>query len=255
MENNFNLKTFPQQEDTAKTKTEKGGVLVFTNVLLTLITIGLGIYIFLQQKDVKEIETKKEKISKTDENTNSKFVGKQISATLPEGWEIIEYEDGNGSKFLMEGVNYKGLTGLEIKKEGKEIMTLSAIDGFGSTSCPALPHFTDSSENYEKDIKEMVGYTGEEFKLLDYTEAKFSEYKWFDRDIRRINTDLYYDTEKKGEFFEPQCVVKIITFETPIFESNSEGESTSSYQYQISDELTEKDLRELDRLLESMEEI
>jgi hypothetical protein len=42
------------------------------------------------------------------------FIGEAVTATLPKGWSIQEYFNGEGSDMLTEGVTYTGLTGLKI---------------------------------------------------------------------------------------------------------------------------------------------
>ncbi len=279
-ENNFNLQPTPPKESVVEDIPKKGNFLVVANVLLTLLVIGLGVYIFVTDKKVKELKIKdKDKesviqedtdeedvvIEKKEENKNEKeivskpqtksFTGKYIKAELPTGWEIIEYGDGEGTEFLMDGTNYKGLTGLKISYNQKNILTMSALDGFGSNECSKLPHFKDSSEKYENDMREMSEETGHTFELLDYTNGGYQEYKWFDRNIRRVGDTFHYDTKNNNAYFEPQCLFSVVAFETSLFSSDSGSPTMNSYQYELEKTVTKTVLEQLDTILKSMKTI
>ncbi len=276
-ENNFNLKPTPPKDGIVKDIPQKGNPLIITNILLTLLVVGLGVYIFMTDKKVKELEqeskdkenivqedTDKEEgvVEKIEEKENEKevvsksqtknFTGKYIKAELPTGWEIVEYGNGEGTEFLMDGTNYTGLTGLKIHYNQKNILTMSAVDGFGSNECSKLPHFKDSSEKYENDMREMSEETGHTFELLDYTNGGYEEYKWFDRDIRRVGDTFHYDTKNNNAYFEPQCIFPVVAFETPLFSSDSGSPTMNSYQYELEKTVTKTVLEQLDTILKSM---
>lgn len=280
-ENNLNLQptpsidnvveTTPPVDNVVETTPKKGKMLVFTNVLLALLVIGLGIYIFITNKKIKELEKEdQEKITQkgglvvveaeVEEETVEKpqtknFVGKYIKAELPTGWEIVEYGNGEGTEYLMDGTNYTGLTGLKISYNQKNILIMSAIDGFGSNECSKLPHFKDSSEKYENDMKEMVEGTGNTFELLDYTNGGYEEYKWFDRNIRRVGSTFHYDTQNDNAYFEPQCMFPVVAFETSLFSNDSGSPTMNSYQYELEQTTAKTVLEQLDAILKSMKVI
>jgi len=283
-ENNFNLQPTPPKESVVETAPKKGNTLIIINVLLTLLIIGLGVYIFMTDKKVKELEktnkvkesvvqedienekevviekeetgeenkTEKEVVSKPQTKT---FTGKYIKAELPTGWKIVEYGNGEGTEYLMDGTNYKGLTGLKIYYNEGTILTMSAVDGIGSNECPKLPHFTDSSDEYEKNMRDMVESTGKELELLDYTSGNYEEYKWFDRNIRRVGNTFHYDTKNNNAYFEPQCMFPVIAFETPMFSSDSGSPTMNSYQYKLEKTAAKTVLEQLDTILKNMKTI
>jgi len=281
-ENDFNLQPTPPKESVVEDIPKKRNFLVVANVLLTLLIIGLGVYIFMTDKRVKELEkenedkenvvqedTDKEKdvVEKVEEkeNKNEKevtskpqtknFTGKYIKAELPTGWEIVEYGNGEGAKILVEGINYKGLTGLKISYNQKNILTMSAVDGFGSNECPKLPHFADSSEKYESYMREMVEGTGKTLELINYSSGDYSEYKWFDRNIRRVGDTFHYDTQNNNAYFEPQCLFSIVAFDTLLFSNDSSSPTLNSYQYELEKTATKTVLEQLDTILKSMKTI
>ena len=64
--NNANIQSTPQVESVVKNVPRKMNVLLITNIFLTLLIIGLGVYIFMTDKKVKQLEKgiqKKENIT------------------------------------------------------------------------------------------------------------------------------------------------------------------------------------------------
>lgn len=254
-ENNFNLRPILPKEERVEPPRKKGSALTFANLLLAMIVIGLGVYIFITEKNMKDSKVEKDNGKTKEEVVITKYTGKYISADLPTDWEITEYGNGQGTVSLTDGPTYTGLTGLKVRYNNEEILSMPAIDGIGSNSCPKLPHFSDSSDIYEKDIKEMVEGTGETFELLDYTNGEYTKYKWLDRDIRRVGRTLYYDTKNNNQYFEPQCMATFVAFETSLFENDSGSPTMNGYMYKINESATEELLQQLDKILESMKVI
>lgn len=71
--NNANIQSTPQVESVVKNVPRKMNVLLITNIFLTLLIIGLGVYIFMTDKKVKQLEKgiqKKENITQKDTDEN-----------------------------------------------------------------------------------------------------------------------------------------------------------------------------------------
>jgi hypothetical protein len=180
------------------------------------------------------------------------FEGETLSAVLPEGWEIIEYFDGEGTDMIDPGTSYTGLTGIQILNKREEVMKIEGVSGIGFVGCQELPRFTDSSPEYEQEQEELnEEIMEEEIEYLDYTDIPYSEFNWFEKKFRRIQTALYYDTVEDNDYFEPQCEVSFFRLENLGFE-DADGYPGDTYMYTISQEATEEELRLLDQILISM---
>jgi hypothetical protein len=180
------------------------------------------------------------------------FKGETLSAVLPEGWEIIEYFDGEGTDMIDPGTSYTGLTGIQILNEREGMMKIEGVSGIGFVGCQELPRFTDSSPEYEQEQEELnEEIMEEEIEYLDYTDIPYSEFNWFEKKFRRIQTALYYDTVEDNDYFEPQCEVSFFRLENLGFE-DADGYPGDTYMYTISQEATEEELRLLDQILISM---
>ena len=147
--NNSTIQSTPQVESVVKNVPRKMNVLLITNIFLTLLIIGLGVYIFMTDKKVKQLEKgiqKKENITQkdADENkivekektTETEYKGEYISAKLPKGWEIKEYTGGDAITTAEKSVQYSGLTNLIISKDKENIFEMKIIDGIGLLGCP-----------------------------------------------------------------------------------------------------------------------
>lgn len=229
---------------------KKKSVLLYVNILLIIIVLGLGAYIlktenfFTEEKkeetveredDIEEEDGEEEEMSE-EEATTSYFAGKYITATLPLGWNIKEEED-LGSQFK----------GFQIAHGGKTIMELEILDGVGSVGCPQIVLFSDSPENYEEEMKEMNTEIGMEAAVLDYTNTKYSDIHLFGLRMRRVGNRMFFDTDEKTKAFEAQCEGSWI-----VIEELSEIASTSYFNLTISNQATAEELNSLDIILESL---
>lgn len=273
-ENNLNLQptppidnvveTTPPVDNVVKTAPKKGKMLVFTNVLLALLVIGLGIYIFITNKKIKELEKEdQEKITQkgglvvveaeVEEETVEKpqtknFVGKYIKAELPEKWTIKEYKDGEGSYLITEGSDYSGLTGLEISNGNKTIMEMHILDGVGSVGCQRITLFKDSPKGFQDDKEKMNKEIGVEAEILDYTNTAYSEITLFGLKIRRVETEVFYDVDSNTTTFEASCERNWIPLK-----GLKKVAPVTLFQIVISKEATSNELATLDSILESLE--
>lgn len=254
---------------TMQEEKKKKSVLFYINIFLLLAVLGLGAYILVkegfwikkQNHEMKETEEATEK-KKSDgsivvEVKESKYVdfeGDYIKAKLPEGWSIKEYKDGEGSDYLVDGSNPKGLTGLEIKRGENIILKLEAVDGYGVIDCGELAHFKDFSKEYEEKWMGGDREIGEKTKVLDFTNTAYSEAILFGTKIRRVGKTFYYDTVEEGPYFESHCTRVILVFKDLMF-TVGEGSNQSKhgdYQYTLSEDVSEDNLLLLDGILKSM---
>ena len=243
---------------------EKKTPLFYINIVLLLIVLGLGAYILYKEgywaktKEQEKIETedalKEEKELDEKEPKTKDFTGTYIKAKLPEGWDIVEYEDGEGTDTVTEGSKVVGLTGLEIKKGGTVILKLKALEGYGSNECSQIAHFKDFSQEYEEDKKEMAEETGHTVTFLDFTKTPYTEINLFGIKIRRVEKEIFYDTIEGDSYFQPQCLKPVLIFDDLTFTVGEGAYQTSNgdYSYSFSGNVTTEELNLLDDILKSM---
>jgi hypothetical protein len=270
--NNANIQSTPQVESVVKNVPRKMNVLLITNIFLTLLIIGLGVYIFMTDKKVKQLEKgiqKKENITQkdTDENkivekektTETEYKGEYISAKLPKGWEIKEYTGGDAITTAEKSVQYSGLTNLIISKDKENLFEMKIIDGIGLLGCPEYVKFKDfppaKIQEIEKENKE-IGMTTE---YIDYTNISYSEFTFLGSKVRRVKNRLFSDMDDVEQYFDPGCL-EVIYLEDIFATASSNSNQTTPYKiniYQVTilGNSTENTLKELDKVLESIQPV
>lgn len=270
--NNANIQSTPQVESVVKNVPRKMNVLLITNIFLTLLIIGLGVYIFMTDKKVKQLEKgiqKKENITQkdADENkivekektTETEYKGEYISAKLPKGWEIKEYTGGDAITTAEKSVQYSGLTNLIISKDKENIFEMKIIDGIGLLGCPEYVKFKDfppaKIQEIEKENKE-IGMTTE---YIDYTNISYSEFTFLGSKVRRVKNRLFSDMDDVEQYFDPGCL-EVIYLEDIFATASSNSNQTTPYKiniYQVTilGNSTENTLKELDKVLESIQPV
>lgn len=248
---------------------KKKSVLFYINIFLFISVLALGTYILFKEKfwikeQEQEVQETKEKteekkgdgsvVVEVKETEYTDFTGEFVKAQLPEGWSIKEYKDGDGTEYLVDGINVKGLTGLEIKKDENIIFKLEAVDGYGVIDCGELAHFKDFSKEYEEKWMRGDREIGEETKILDFSNTAYSEAILFGTKIRRVGKTFYYDTVEEGPYFESHCTRLILVFKDLVFTvgKGSNQSKHSDYQYTLSEDVSEDNLLLLDGILKSM---
>lgn len=195
-----------------------------------------------------------------DENTEeqteetSTFEGEYITAEIPEGWSIVEYMDGDGSDMIVEGVQYVGLTGLDIVSPNDlVIFSMQAIDGIGLIGCSNYAVFSDDNPSYYQEQVNANTEAGVTMSEQDFTNTEYVEFDWLGTTMRRIGSVYYYDTEEGNNYFEPPCTTSLIVLEGLTYDAGSyTGES---YDYGFTENATGDDYTTVDQILESMEVI
>jgi hypothetical protein len=200
---------------------------------------------------IDEEECIEDEESKSSENTE--FTGDYFTATLPTGWVLREYENGNGSEYLLDGETYTGLTGLEIRNpDGDRVFSMMSVTGIGFSGCPMYAVFEDNNEDFQNEIESNL-IEGEEIQdLKDYTDTEYEEFELLGTTVRRIGTEYYYDTVEGNNYFESPCVNGLITLEG-LYYMDSDGYHLDAYYYGAETDATEEDLLIVDGILDSLE--
>ena len=190
-----------------------------------------------------------------EEASTTEFEGEVISATLPVGWSIVEYFDGDGTTSLPEGMDYLGLTALDIvTPDNRQVFTLQAVSGIGFAGCPEYAIFDDNGEAYMFEQETASTEMGETLNTVDLTGEDYEEFEFLNTTFRRIDRDYWYDTQEGNNYFEPPCVNGLLTLEGLYF-TDTDGYKYEAYFYGATEDSTEEDLLIVDTILESMEVI
>jgi hypothetical protein len=265
MEVQENLRRNPQEDYLRKNSqnNSKGkdlGIAVL-NILLAIVTVILLGYIaykngYIDLDNILNIQREEEGTEEESSNPTdfglTTFEGDYFTAVLPLEWTITEYKDGEGTTMISsEGPTYTGLTGIVIANNEEEIMKIEGVSGIGFIGCPELPKFEDTDPDYEEKQEDLVNEIGGEIQYLDFTETPYSEFTWLDKTVRPVKTAIYYDTIEGDNYFQPQCEVSFLRIEDFGFEDEG-GNKGDTYMYTISEDATEEQLENLDKILTSM---
>ncbi len=255
------------KENVVETTPKKSNFLVVVSILLFLLVVCLGIYIFMMDKKIKELEKENKKqecivqedsteevveIEDVKEDTGKEvvtkpqiktFSGKYISAEVPENWSVKELFGKEGSSFV--GDEYTGLSAVNIYKDGKEMLTLQTVRLGGGNPFTKIYRFKDYSPKYEEEMTKLITERGDKPEIIDYTKTVFYEYKVLGQKIRRIETTLFEDARKDTETFES---IESLYIQLPI---NCGEESISLNYYKYIENISSQDLLVIDDILQS----
>lgn len=240
-------------------------ILLVTLSCLLLLAVGyyliFTLEIFRKEQDSPDLENdivqeaiddKEETAEKEIPETNTLFTGKYIIATIPKGWRIEEYENGQGSKMLTSGLKYTGLTGLKVFKQDSEMFSMQAVYGLGFAGCPNYAKFKDESITYYQQIVSDNEVVGEQLNINDFTTSPYTEFKWLGLPFRRVDKTYVYDTKPGNQYFESTCVFTLVSFpDITLFKADGNFES-SAYDFGATDSASQQDLLLIDGILESM---
>jgi len=235
-----------------KTKGNEGLIVIIFILFFAVIAMGTYIFIkegyFTEKNPTNTIEEEKKEEETVKEPELVKFQGEYISAEAPEGWSIKEFKNGEESDTVTEGIQYSGLTKLEISNEDKDIFKLEILDGVGSVGCPQIVLFKDSPENFEENQNEQNELIGIKANVLNYTDTQYSEISLFSTKIRRVGTKFFYDTNSNTETFEAQCESNWL-----VLKGLEDVSPVSLFNVWISQEASEEELTALDSILGSLD--
>lgn len=247
-------------------KPKKNGWLIVISVLLSLVIIALLLYIaydkgYIQLPWLSKTDTS---TNTQEENTNSgedtdvtastnTFTGETIAATLPIGWTIQEYYDGEGTDYLSEGPEYSGLTGIKIFNENSDKMFyLAAVNGIGFAGCSEYYAFADDNPAYRAQAQSDADEIGDPMHINDFSNTPYLEYEVLGRTVRRIASKIYLDATEGNNYFEAPCFNVVVTFKGLSY-TDETNQKYEAYFYGFSTSITGDELLKVDDILKSME--
>jgi hypothetical protein len=257
----------PQVVQEVAPKTKKSGGLVVLVIFLALIVVGLLVYIayekeyiqipFLSKTNSSADNTEDENtnngdVAETEESSTTTFTGDTLTATLPEGWTMQEYYDGQGTEYLSEGPDYVGLTGLKIfNPAGESMFYLAAVNGIGFAGCSEYYAFADDNPAYRAEAQAAADEMGETMNINDFSNMPYAEYEVLGRTVRRIATKIYLDDEEGNNFFEAPCFNVVVTFDGLSY-TDADNIPYEAYFYGFNTTITGDELLKVDDILKSM---
>ena len=185
------------------------------------------------------------------------FSGEFVTGETPQGWTIVEYKNGQGTTMLTSGVNYTGLTALEVKNPtGDVVFALHAVYGIGGAGgCTNYYRFSDDSTTYYNSILAENSAAGSNPPtIVDLTNSTSSSISLFGLRIRRIAAKLYWDTQSaEAATFSAACGMSENTFQftSPQFVPGTQA-AEGDYHFVVLTTATSEDLITLDSILNSL---
>lgn len=258
----------PTSKPTAPKPKSNGG-LVALCICLVLIVIGLLVYIAYEKEYIQiPFLSKTNSSSDTNEDTNTNdssattksddivttttFTGDTVSATLPQGWSMQEYYNGQGTEYLSEGPDYNGLTGIKIfNTSNTSMFYFAAVNGIGFAGCSEYYAFADDNPAYRAQAQASADEMGEPMSIVNFNNMPYFQYEVFGRTVRRIATKIYLDAEEGNNYFEAPCFNVIVTFEGLSF-TDETNQKYEAYFYGFNTTITGEELLKVDDILKSM---
>lgn len=238
------------------------------------VTIFIFCYTLWQDKNLNTLEhLENTAVSYRNENNiqSSKplipFYKKYISGELPYEWSIEEYEGSESIEILSPNI-YKGFTGFKIRKGDITVVELKAVDGLGGhPACQNIYKFSDTDPLYvENKQQEWSVFTGVDATknsngVIDLSGKVFESTQLFGRNTRRIDSNLYWDSNNADTYFNPLCGIKerLLEFEGVKFYLQKEDSSLNivkyeinTYQVELDKNLSQSDYLIVDTILKSI---
>jgi len=246
------------------TKPKSNGGLVALCICLALIIVGLLVYIAYEKEYIQipflsknDTSTEKTEEKKTDDTTaaaaTTTFTGTTVTATLPTGWTMQEYYDGQGTEYLSEGPNYEGLTAIKIfNASNTQMFYLQAVNGIGFAGCSEYYAFADDNPAYRAQAQASADEIGDPMTIVNFSSMPYVQYEVFGRTVRRIATKIYLDDEEGNNYFEAPCFNVVVTFEGLSY-TDEDSYQYEAYFYGFNTTITGEELLKVDDILKSME--
>lgn len=258
--------TTPTPKPTPKPK--RNGGLVALCICLALIIVGLLVYIAYEKEYIQiPFLSKTNSAQDTEEDTNTNdgdateadetvvttpFTGDTFTATLPEGWTMQEYYDGQGTEYLSDGPDYSGLTGVKIfNPSSTQMFYLAAVNGIGFAGCSEYYAFADDNPAYRAQAQASADEMGDPMNINDFSSMPYFQYEVLDRTVRRIATKIYLDDEEGNDYFEAPCFNVVVTFDGLSY-TDEDNSPYTAYFYGFNTAITGDELLKVDDILKSM---
>lgn len=266
----------PKPVQESKPPADKGlKTLYIIVIVLGIIALGLVSFIVYsevilkeepasntEQDDTEEQDTdemadaeENEEEDEEEEPVHEEYEGDYVTATLSEGWSIVEYEDGAGSDMLTDNTTFTGLTALEVVTPGEGVaFKIYAVHGIGGVeACENYFQFEDDSEDYYNEIVADSAVHSIVPTIVDYSATDYTEFTFLGLRVRRVEDKLFWDTVEDATYFQAACGLSYSAWNLEGVSFTADGIESSSYMWEINDQADEAILLELDDILDSIE--
>lgn len=233
---------------------KKSPLPMIVSLILSVILTIILVYICYQKGYFK---LPWESSNTTTENSDTPattyvVTGQTVRATLPIGWTMKEYYNGEGSEYLVAGTAYTGLTGLKIMNtDSTVVFSLQAISGIGFEGCSEYYQFKDDNPTYKAEMQSIANEIGDTMTVVDFSDTSYTELNVLGTQIRRIEKNLYYDETTGDSYFEASCFNPLLMLDGLYF-SYEDGSKGNGYFYEYDNNATNQELLQIDSILKSM---
>ena len=266
----------PQQEPKKKSKALTIVVIALLAIPCLAAAVYAGYYFSSSDKgdspepesfQSQEFEFEEQEEESEPVPTSSEYMGEYITAELPESWQIIEYENGDGSDMLMGETEYIGLTGISIlTDEEEEVFQVYAVMGIGGIDvCTTVGKFSDTPDTYIDEVNNLtIEYNSyvqdpEPMPVVnEITDEEYVEVSFLDYRGRRVEGEIYWNDldNVNQEEFHPLCGLpsQVLVFESLLFEYGGPSgfDVGNSYAVRIVGDPSEEVLLILDQIISSI---
>jgi hypothetical protein len=189
--------------------------------------------------------------------TTVKYTSKYLEGSIPTGWTIKEFENGQGTDKLVEG-NFQGLTSVKIYNEqNTEVFSVTAIWGVGGTpDCDQIYKFKDTPQGYIDEKKQLASDVGNSGSKVVSLGDNYTEYTVLGAKTRSLAKYFYWDDvyyEAQYQSFIPACGISesAVTFKDISYQTN--GTKLSDYTPFLDKNISEQDFTKLEAVLKSLQ--
>ncbi|MBN1331945.1 hypothetical protein JW978_03610 [Candidatus Dojkabacteria bacterium] len=268
----------PEKPIKAGTKTPKFSMFMIIGALLVifLCIVGLLIMYYFYQKDQNDAvggDTQQSEDGDEEENPEEAdndnqieevetvpYMGTYVTADLPDGWIITEYEDGNGDYGLLSDGTYDGLTALTVTNpDGDVVFKIEAVNGIGGTGeCSQVYQFPETEASYIQEQEDLAfGLNGVVPPTVDLSGQNYIEFELFGMEGRFLGNGVYWNVAAVGSnAFNPACnILQVALDESGLsFTYTASGQSSvvETYMPGVTSDFEYFDAEELGAILSSL---
>jgi len=162
-----------------------------------------------QDSQQEEDNSNEAEAGKENEISTVAFAGDFVSADVPDGWTVTEYQDGAGGYGLLSDGTYDGLTAITVSNPaGDVVFKIEGVNGIGGTEeCSQVYQFADTEASYVQD-RQTVSFdlSGTTPPVVDLSGQNYVEFDLLGMEGRFLGNAAYWNVATAGSgTFNPAC--------------------------------------------------
>jgi len=229
-----------------------GGLVLVT---LCMVVLLLTYYLYRQDQDnavgANAQESQQEEDNANEDEANNEndmeeiaeevdtvaFAGTYISADVPTGWTVTEYEDGAGGYGLLSDAIYDGLTAITVSNPaGDVVFKIEGVNGIGGTGeCSQVYQFADTDAAYVLEQQNLtVGLGNPIPPTVDLAGQDYVDFELFGMEGRFLGNTAYWNVASVGSgAFNPACNMLQVALENVglSFDYTTSGQTYTDFLY------------------------